>query len=140
MNQLITTCFALLTMVIISCKKDTTPTPAVVNEPTPAGSVLATGSFISSAHTTSGTVKVTRDAANKTRLVFENFRTEDGPDLRVWLSPNNTGSPYQEAGILKALTGNFSYELNSSFDHITNNRVLIWCEDFSVLFGYAVLQ
>lgn len=98
--------------------------------PHPQGLVLATGSFVSSAHTTSGAVKVTWDAANKTHLVFENFLTDGGSDLRVWFSHNNSGSPYQESGILKGLTGNFFYDLNSSFDHVANIRVLIWCENF----------
>ena len=124
----------------LSCKKENT-TPASVNEtlPTPAVT-LATGSFVSSAHTTAGTVKIIKDAANKLYLVFENFRTDGGPDLRTWTSPNNNGSPYQELGLLKATSGNFYYELDASFNYTTNNRVLIWCRQFSILFGYAVLQ
>jgi Electron transfer DM13 len=38
------------------------------------------------------------------------------------------------------VNGNFFYELSSNINYTTNNRVLIWCEDFSVLFGHAVLQ
>ena len=98
------------------------------------------GSFISNSHTTTGTVKVVQDVLGKTQLVFENFKTDNGPDLRVWLSPNNNGSPYQEVGLLKAVTGNFSYEISSTFNYTINKRVLIWCEDFSVLFGHAILQ
>ena len=120
-----------------SCKKSALDN---VQEVLPTGTVLASGNFISSGHTTTGTVKVILDASNIKRLVFENFRTDNGPDLRVWLSPNNSGSPYQEVGRLTAVNGNFSYELNSAINHTTNNRVLIWCEDFSVLFGYAILQ
>lgn len=123
-----------------SCKKENS-TPASANETLPASAtMLATGSFISSAHTTAGTVKVVKDAANKLYLVFENFRTDGGPDLRIWMSPNNNGNPYQELGLLKATGGNFYYELDTSFNYTTNNRVLIWCRQFSILFGYAVLQ
>ncbi len=91
-------------------------------------------------HPTAGTVKVITDASSKKFLTIENFSSDNGPDLRVWLSPNNSGSPYQELGLLKAISGTFSYELNATIDYTTNNRVLIWCEDFSVLFGYAILQ
>lgn len=123
-----------------SCKKENS-TPASANETLPASAtMLATGSFISSAHTTAGTVKVVKDAANKLYLVFENFRTDGGPYLRIWMSPNNNGNPYQELGLLKATGGNFYYELDTSFNYTTNNRVLIWCRQFSILFGYAVLQ
>jgi hypothetical protein len=126
--------------IITSCKKENT-TPAAVTEQLPvAVTVLATGSVTSSVHTSSGTVKVVKDAANKIYLVFENFKTDNGPDLRVWLSPNNSGTPYQELGLLKAASGNFFYELDASVNYTSNNRVLIWCKQFSVLFGYAVLQ
>jgi Electron transfer DM13 len=124
---------------IASCKKNTPPT--FVNETLPTSTTtLATGSFVSSAHTTSGTVKIVKDLTNRLYLVFENFKTDGGPDLRTWMSPNNNGSQSQELGFLKATAGNFSYELEASFNYTTNKHVLIWCRQFSVLFGYAVLQ
>ena len=106
----------------------------------PTGTVLSSGNFVSNSHTTSGTAKIISDAAGKKFLVIENLKTDNGPDLRIWLSPNTNGSPFQEIGFLKAVTGNFSYELTTTIDHTANNRVLIWCKGFSVLFGHAVLQ
>jgi hypothetical protein len=130
-----------ITVVLITACKKAGNTPAGTNETLPVtGTTIAAGSFVSSAHASSGTVKIIKDAANKTYLVFENFSVDNGPDLKVWLSPNNTASPYQEVGVLKAVSGNFYYELNTSFNYTANNRVLIWCKQFSVLFGYAVLQ
>lgn len=131
--------FALLPFLffISSCAKNT---PENAEETLPTGTVLATGSFTSNGHPTSGTVKVVQDAAGKKHLVFENFRSDNGPDLDVWLSPGTSGNPYQSLGDLKAVNGNFSYELASNINYTTNNRVLIWCVDFSVLFGHAVLQ
>lgn len=124
-------------LVVASCAKNT---PENSQETLPTGTVLASGSFTSNGHTTSGTAKVVQDASGMKFLVFENFRSDNGPDLRVWLSPNNNASPYQEVGILKAVTGNFSYDLNASINFTANDRVLIWCEDFSILFGHAVLR
>lgn len=129
--------FLMVIIILSSCRKSALDN---ANEMLPGGVSIVTGSFVSNSHTTTGTVKVIRDAAGKAHLVFENFKTDNGPDLRVWLSPNNNGSPYQEVGVLKAVTGNFSYDISTTFDYITNKRVLIWCEDFSVLFGHAVLQ
>lgn len=123
---------------LLSCSKNNTPANA--NETVPAGTVIVNGSFVSNVHTTSGTVKVIQDASGKKHLVFENFRTDNGPDLRIWLSPNTSASPYQEIGLLKAVIGNFSYELNASINYTANNRVLIWCKGFSVLYGNALLQ
>lgn len=124
-------------LIISSCSKN--KTPATINNPSPVGTVLVMGNFISNVHTTSGTVKITLASNGKKYLVFENFKTDNGPDLRVWLSPSTSGNPYQELGLLKAVSGNFSYELATSINYTTNNHVLIWCEDFSVLFGHAVL-
>ena len=126
-----------IVLLFFSCKKNT---PEIANETAPAGTVLVSGSFVSNKHPSSGTVKVVQDVSGKKYLVFENFRTDNGPDLRIWLSPNTSASPYQEIGLLKAVAGNFSYELDASINYIANNRVLIWCEDFSVLFGNALLQ
>ena len=116
-------------------------TPNNITETLPtAVTNLLTGTFTSNAHSTSGTVKVVEDASGKKFLVFENFRTDNGPDLFVRLSPNTSGSPFQELGALKAINGNFSYELDASKNFSTNNRVLIWCKPFSVLYGHAILQ
>jgi hypothetical protein len=125
-------------IIISSCSKDNTPKN--INDPLPTGTVLISGTFTSNVHTTSGAVKVAMSTDGKKYLIFENFKTDNGTDLRVWLSPSTSGTPYQEVGLLKAVTGNFSYELNASINYTANNRVLIWCEDFSVLFGNAALQ
>jgi len=113
----------------------------MTNEELPTVSViLYSGNFVNAVHPTSGTVKVIKDAADKRFLLFENFKTDGGPDLRVWLSPNTSANPFQEIGFLKATNGNFAYELPSSFDPVANNKVLIWCKQFGVLFGSASLQ
>lgn len=132
--------FSILVLAIMTTAGCSKKTPENLNEILPLGTVIASGSFVSSRHTTSGTVKVVMDASNKKKLVFENFQSDNGPDLRVWLSVNQNGSSYQEIGLLKAATGNFFYEMNADINYTLNNHVLIWCKDFSVLFGYAVLQ
>jgi hypothetical protein len=124
-------------LLLASCKKNTNDN---LQEPIPVGTVLKSGTLVTGTKTTSGTVKVVQGDNNTIKLVFENLSTGNGPDVRVWLSPNNTANPYQEVGSLKATSGNFSYDLSSSINYTTNNRVLIWCEDVSVLFGYAILQ
>lgn len=119
-----------------SCKKNA---PDNKNDTLPTGITISTGSFTSNAHPTSGKASIVIDAGGKKYLVLENLISDNGPDLRIWLSPNTTGSPYQELGFIKANSGNFFYELDSSINYTTNNRVLIWCKQFSVLFGHAVL-
>jgi len=127
-----------LVFISASCKKENTP--AAADNPLPAGTVLATGSFVSNTHPSSGTVKIVEGADGKKSLSFENFSTDNGPDLRIWLATSTSATNYKEAGLLKAVSGNFSYDLNTDVDYTTHNHVLIWCKDFSVLFGHAVLQ
>lgn len=124
-------------ILITSCKKSTEEN---IEEPIQGDAVLKTGTLVSNSKTTSGTVKIVRGTDNIIRLVFENLSTGNGPDVRVWLSPDTNANSYQEVGVLKAVTGNFSYDLSNNIDYTANNRVLIWCVDFSVLFGHAVLQ
>lgn len=125
----------LLSILVISCNKEKD-----LQETLPEGAVLKSASFVSDRKTTTGTVKVVAGVNNTVKLVFENFNTGSGPDVRVWLSPNTSTTAYQEVGTLKAFSGNFSYDLGSNLNYTANNNVLIWCEDVSVLFGHAVLQ
>ena len=137
MKKQITIFLISFSVLLFSCKKNT---PENANESLPSGTVLVSGNFVKGNHPTSGTVRVIRNANNVNLLVFENFKSDNGPDLYIWLSPSTSGSPYQEIGLLKAVTGNFSYELSPAINFTTNNRVLIWCKRFSVLFGHATLQ
>ena len=121
-----------------SCKKENTPARA--DTPAPEGTVLATGSFVSNVHPSSGTVKIIKGADGKLSLAIENFSTDNGPDLRIWLATSTSAATYKELGLLKAVSGNFSYDLANDVDYATHNHVLIWCKDFSVLFGHAVLR
>lgn len=128
--------FAVL-LLLIGCKKSAQEN---TSEVLPSGTVISSGTFVSNSKPTNGTVRIVRTTAGTVHLVIENLNTLNGPDLRIWLSPNNAANPYQEVGLLKAITGNFSYELSAAINYTSNNRVLIWCEDVSVLFGHAVLQ
>lgn len=129
-----------LAIAIIACKKSALD---YVNEDIPAtggGVMLTKGNFMRSSHATSGTARIVKDSNDRRFLVFENFSTDNGPDLRVRLSKNTSAAQYQEVARLTAVAGNFSYELAANIDPTVYNHVLIWCEDFSVLFGYAILQ
>ena len=49
--------------------------------------LLYTGKFMGNVHPTSGTVSVYGKAGKRT-LVFTNFKTDGGPDLRIYLADN----------------------------------------------------
>ena len=114
-------------------------TSSKLQEDAPSDSDLyAMGTFQSGAHSTSGTASIL-ESNNKFVLRFENFKTDDGPSLYVYLSADLEANNYQNIGTLKAIEGDFNYEIDSDIDLNIYNNVLIWCEPFSVLFGHAEL-
>jgi hypothetical protein len=128
----------------VSCVKneELTPAnqqpPANVNVQDPPKSLV---DFISSAHPTSGTVKVLEDSKDKNikYLVFENFKTDAGPDLKVYLAEDTKAMGFVEISKLDK-TGNFTLTIPASANLDKQKHVLIWCKQFSVLFGYAQLK
>lgn len=100
--------------------------------------LIAQGNFVSNAHPTSGNIKLYEKAGKRT-LVFENFKTDSGPDLRIYLSEDQAASVSVEVSN-KVNTGNYFLELPAEADPQSQKFVLIWCKQFSVLFGNAVLR
>jgi hypothetical protein len=129
----------LLSISIIACKKETIEE---VNEPiavNPTDVEVAKGTFVSNAHTTTGTVKVIEDANKKKFLVFENFKTDPGPALRIYLATNTSATNFTEVSNT-VNNGNYQLEIPATADLANQKYVLIWCKQFSVLFGNAQLQ
>jgi hypothetical protein len=73
-------------------------------------------------------------------LRFEDFETINGPELHIYLSSSLEDEDFIDLGIIKATKGNVNYELPMDIDLEHYNTVLVWCEPFSVLFSYAVLE
>jgi hypothetical protein len=129
---------AALLMTLLSCKKE--ETPVVIT--TPVSSELTTiyqGAFAASAHPTSGTVKLSKDAAGKKYLVFTGFKTDAGPDLRVYLAEDLKATNFVEI-TNKVVDGTYQLDVASTIDTEKKRKVLIWCRQFSVLFGSADLK
>ncbi|HPF96219.1 MAG TPA: DM13 domain-containing protein [Mangrovimonas sp.] len=96
------------------------------------------GSFVNAAHTTSGVAKINTD---NTILRLENFNSENGPVLELYLTTDLTAQNYISLGELQGLDGNFDYTLpNNGIDFSNYKYVIVWCVEFSVNFGYAELQ
>ena len=100
--------------------------------------LLARGQFVNNVHSVSGTVRVYERAGKRT-LVFTNFRTDGGPDLRIYVAENTSLRNFAEVTKLNS-SGNFSVDLPAETDPAKQRYVLIWCKAFSVLFGSAQLM
>ncbi|PCJ65622.1 MAG: hypothetical protein COA58_09460 [Bacteroidetes bacterium] len=132
--------FFLAIVTLVSCAKEETPT--VVNDtfvPMDSDSLTLSGTFMSDVHPTSGTISVFDDGTEQT-IAFEDFKSDNGPDLRVYVSTSLSDNEFIELGKLTAVSGSFSYKTSSTTDLSKFKNVLIWCEDFDVLFGHAVLK
>lgn len=102
---------------------------------------LSSASFMNGAHPTSGTVEILENKNDKTKkyLSFTDFKTDSGPDLRIYLAEDTKTTGFIEVGKLSK-TGTFLIEIPEKAMLDKQKYVLIWCEDFSVLFGSAKLE
>ncbi|ARD41587.1 DM13 domain-containing protein [Actinomyces gaoshouyii] len=120
--------------------------------PAPQGPVqVASGSFISHEHSTTGTARILRNPDGSHQLVLENLATSNGPDVRVWLSAGPviegmdgwfTAGDYEhlDVGPIKGNLGNQVYDLPAGTDPSAWTSVVLWCDDFNVSFGAAKLS
>ncbi len=122
---------------------------AVLAPATTAGAaprVLWTGTFVGvGEHNVSGTARVVKLANGGRRLVLRSFSTDNGPDLRVWLTKgvideSSDVTAYRGLGRLKRTAGSQSYVIPRGVRIASLRTAIIWCEDFSVLFGAARLS
>jgi hypothetical protein len=108
---------------------------------------ILSGSFVGAGdgiHNAEGIARVlaVNDGQSEHRILrLENFRSTNGPDLYVYLSKDARGinDGYVELARLKGNIGNQNYHIPDDVNLGEYSNVLIWCKQFSVLFGYADL-
>ncbi len=120
--------------------------PVVTEPPQPQIIVEASGSFIDRSHPTEGSAQVLGDGSGQRFLRFEDFRTDNGPDLNVYLStapPDASAGQFDDdfidLGDLKGNVGSQNYEIPIDVDLDHYSTVAIWCVRFGVVFGVADL-
>ena len=142
----------LVLLLFISCSSDSSSDDIVFNDDnaditvgdnsntgnnTNTSSTNLMGQFVSDAHPTSGTVEVNDD---QTVLLFEDFMSDSGPQLLVYLSTTVDSTDFVNLGALQGINGNYSYTIPNNTDLSVYKYVVIWCVDFSVSFGHAELN
>jgi len=73
-------------------------------------------------------------------LRLKDFQTNDGPDLKVYLSSDLTSENGIDIGPIQGLDGTYDYPIDPSVDIFGKNNVLIWCAAFDVVFTSASLS
>jgi hypothetical protein len=136
-------CFLLvMIMFAASCsgEDENTPTKPIEDDFEPVEEQLVKqGMLMGVGHTVSGTVKVYEQGSDKA-VVLDPFNSQNGPDLKVYLSKDIGASEYVNLGALKSTMGKQSYTIPTSIDLSSYTYVHIWCEEFSVEFARAPLQ
>ncbi len=84
-----------------------------------------------------GQALVLNDGSEQRFLRFEDFDSDNGPDLKVYLRAAD--GEFHSLGDLKGNIGNQNYEIPPEVDLTVFNTVEIWCERFGVGFGSATL-
>jgi hypothetical protein len=99
-------------------------------------------------HKGSGTATVIQTAGGTGIVRFTDFRVTNGPDLEVWMvkaadiskSDDVTNSEWISLGTLKGNVGDQNYVVPEDTDLTAYKSVVIWCEQFGVLFSPATLM
>jgi hypothetical protein len=113
---------------------ESTPAPAA-----PEVVTVTAGVFVDGDHPTSGTAATITDGT-LTFLRFEDFATDNGPDLNVYLRASADPDDVVDLGDLRGNIGDQNYELPADIDLGRYDVVDIWCVRFGVSFGSAALS
>ena len=101
--------------------------------------VIKTGTFEGLAsHQAQGIAKVL-EVNGESFLRFEEFNVTNGPDLRVYLTPNGDVHDGIHLDKLKGSKGNQNYSLEN-IDTSVYDTVVIYCQPFGAYFGQAELN
>ena len=97
------------------------------------------GEFVAAAHPTIGKVVL---SSERTTLEITNFKSDSGPILELYLSTDTQATDYITLGELQGLEGDFTYNIPNSdtVDFTQYKYVMVWCVEFSVDFGHAILE
>ncbi len=130
----------LLFGMLASCNKQSGTPSITVNEKPDTAAVVVnqanTGTFVSNGEGVMGMVKLYL-ADGKYSVGLENFKTNNGPDLHVYLSKEIQPVNFIDLGRLKATTGNQVYAVPGTPDFKLYKYVLIHCQQYNHLFGSA---
>jgi len=132
----------LIFLAVLACEEENnTPTKSINDDFDPLTAMkLKMGDFTGvGGHSVSGMAATYDDNGSKI-LLLEPLNSQNGPDLRVYLSKDQNAGSYINLGELKSTTGKQSYSIPGNPNLDEYPYVVIWCQEFSVGFGRAQLQ
>lgn len=121
---------------------ETAKTPRIISETMDMGNdqniLIKSGTFVGLAgHQAKGLAKIIQ-VEDSSFLRFEDFEVTNGPDLRVYLTPNGDVKNGIHLEKLKGSKGNQNYSIDN-IDITQYNVIVIYCQPFGVYFASADL-
>ena len=109
--------------------------PAALPEPPAPTSFPVMGTR---GHPAEGTVRVI-ETTEENVIRYENFKTINGPGLRVYVAKDLAATEYIDLGPIRGTEGNINYSVSKDIDLSEYRYVMYWCVPFGILFNYADL-
>lgn len=100
---------------------------------------ISQGTVVGVNHTASGTATIYL-SDNTYVVTLDPFTSQNGPDLKVYLSKDVSASAYLRLGALQSTSGKQSYTVPAGTAITDYPYVHIWCEQFSVEFARAEMK
>lgn len=139
MNKYLLYCLLIASITTACSKKENTPVsdPGQMVEPT--AMLKKKGNFVNGPYgTVSGKASLfLKDG--KYQLALNDFMSTNGPDLKVYLSKEVMPVNFINLGSLQSITGNHVYDVPAGSMAEEYTYALIYCKQFSHLFGTAEL-
>jgi hypothetical protein len=105
---------------------------------------LARGTFEALSHPGDGVATLVSTKAAGVKLTLTDFATDNGPDVRVYLSrgtdAEGRGTSFVDLGAMKGNKGNQQYDIPEGLDLSEFDAVVLWCRAFDVGFTQAPLS
>jgi len=129
-------------LVLVSCEveqnRPTKPVADVFDES--SAMVVKQGMLVGiGGHTANGTATL-YESNGKYVVTLDPFLSQNGPDLKVYLSKDVSASSYLNLGVLQSTMGKQTYSVPGNPKIDDYMHVHIWCERFSVEFARASIQ
>lgn len=139
-----------LTVLLVSCfKGDVMPLQPTVHTPVtispPPGQSAMTpflyrGVFMATPGITiMGSAKIVADSGKQV-VLLDSFSVSGGPDLKVYLAKEYPAVSFINLGSLQRNDGTQIYPVPVAVDYAQYKYVLVHCQQYNHLFGYAALH
>jgi hypothetical protein len=129
-------------LICFACEVDENTPTKPVNDPfdESTATIIKQGMLAGAGgHTASGTASI-YESNGKYVVTLDPYSSQNGPDLKVYLSKNVSASSYLNLGQLKSTTGKQTYSVPGNPNMNEYTYVHVWCEQFSVEFARAEMK